>query len=209
MFAGLNRQLKRLLITSPLPREGKTLTSVSIAIALAQAGQKVLIVDADLRRPRLHAALQLDGSVGVTSVLICSEALEKAIIPTSVPNLSALFCGPIPPSPAELIEGAQFRELMERCAEKFDRVLIDSPPAIPVSDPAILAGQCDGVILVVRSAKTPHEQAKRAARRLKDMGARILGVVLNDVDAVSGGYGYGYGYGYSAKEASGRARKRA
>jgi capsular exopolysaccharide synthesis family protein len=211
MFAGINRQLKRLLFTSALPREGKTLSSVSIASALAQAGQRVLIVDADLRRPRLHSALKLDGTVGVTNVLLGSVPLDKAIVPTIVPNLSALFCGPVPPSPAELVEGNQFRELLEQCSEKFDRVIIDSPPAIPVSDPAILSGLCDGVVLVVRSGKTPHEQAARAARTLSNMSARILGVVLNDVDAVAGGYGYGYGYGYGAKKygRSRRERKRA
>jgi capsular exopolysaccharide synthesis family protein len=192
MFAGLNRQLRRFLVTSPVSREGKTLTCVSLGIVMAQAGQKVLLIDADLRRPRLQAALGLDGSVGLTSVLLGAVPLAQAIQPTGIPNLSALCAGPVPPNPAELVDGARFRELLDECAEGFERVLIDSPPALPVTDPAILSGYCDGVVMVVRSGHTTYDQAQRAVRNLVDVGARLLGVVLNDSDVLRRYAGYSY-----------------
>jgi polysaccharide biosynthesis transport protein len=200
LFAGVSRPLKRLLITSPLAREGKTMTSISLAAVFAQAGQKVLLIDSDLRRPRLKSALGMDAEVGLTNVLLETVQLEDAIQPTTIPNLFVLLSGPVPPNPAELVDGPRFREVLEQCAEKFERVIIDSPPAVPVTDPAILATYCDGVVLVVRSGRTQQDHAQRARRNLADVGARIIGVVLNDTELSRGGYGgyrYGYGYGYT------------
>jgi polysaccharide biosynthesis transport protein len=197
LFAGLSRPLKRLLITSPVAREGKTMTTISLGVVMAQAGNKVLLVDSDLRRPRLKAALGMDAEVGLTNVLLGSVSLEKAILPTGIPNLFVLLSGPVPPNPAELVDGPRYREVIDECADTFERVLIDSPPAVPVTDPAILASYCDGVVMVVRSGKTAMDQAQRARRNLTDVGARILGAILNDCDLTRGSYGgYRYGYGY-------------
>lgn len=201
LFAGLSRPLKKLLVTSPVAREGKTMTSISLAAVFAQAGNKVLLIDSDLRRPRLKSALGLNVEVGLTSVLLGSVKLEDAIVPTAMPNLFVLLSGPVPPNPAELVDGPRFRELLDECADKFERVIIDSPPAVPVTDPAILATYCDGVVMVVRAGRTAQEQGKRARRNLVDVGARVLGVILNDCDFGKrgyGSYGYGYGYGYYA-----------
>jgi capsular exopolysaccharide synthesis family protein len=211
MFVGLARPLRRLLVTSPIAREGKTLTTVSLGVVMAQAGTRVLLIDSDLRRPRLKSALGLDGELGLTSVLLGAATLEQAIVPTRIPNLYALPSGPVPPNPAELVDGPRFREVLDECSDKFERVILDSPPAVLVTDPAILAGSCDGVVLVVRSGRTAHHHARRARRNLGDVGARILGVVLNDCDLRTrgyGGYGYGYGY-YRTKRASSSSEERA
>jgi capsular exopolysaccharide synthesis family protein len=203
LFAGLSRPLKRILVTSPVAREGKTTLSISLAVVMAQAGNKVLLIDSDLRRPRLKAALESIGAegklgdVGLTSALLGTVPLDQAIQPTKVPNLFVLLSGPVPPNPAELVDGARFREVLEECAEKYERLIIDSPPAVPVTDPAILATYCDGVVMVARSGRTTEDQALRARRNLTDVGARILGVVLNDCEMSRRGYGvYRYGYGY-------------
>jgi capsular exopolysaccharide synthesis family protein len=217
LFAGLSRPLKRLLVTSPVAREGKTTISISLAVVMAQSGNRVLLIDSDLRRPRLKAALGALGAngkledIGLTSALLGEVPLDQAIQATTVPNLFVLLSGPVPPNPAELVDGVRFRELIEECAEKFERVIIDSPPAVPVTDPAILASYCDGVVMVVRSGRTAEDQARRARRNLTDVGARILGVVLNDCDVSRRGYGaYRYGYGYyssQSKRGSSRTRR--
>jgi capsular exopolysaccharide synthesis family protein len=197
-FAGSARPLKRLLITSPAAREGKTMISVSIATVLAHAAGRVLLIDGDLRRPRLRQALGLErAELGLTSVLVGMASLEDAIRPTSIPNLFVLMSGPLPPNPAELVETPAFHQLLDDCAARFDRVIIDSPPSVPVADPAIMANHCDGVILVVRAGRTGRDQAAKARRNLADAGAHIIGAVLNDCDF--GGRGY-RGYHYSAGE---------
>jgi capsular exopolysaccharide synthesis family protein len=212
LFTGLSRPMKRLLVTSPVAREGKTMTSISLGAVFAQAGNKVLLIDSDLRRPRLRSALGLDVEIGLTNVLLGTIKLEEAIVKTDIANLFVLLSGPVPPNPAELVDGPRFREVLDECAEKFERVIVDSPPAVPVTDPAILAGYCDGVVMVVRAARTTQDQAMRARRNLSDVGARILGAVLNDADLSRRGYGryeYGYGYGYYGSTRQARAGKRA
>jgi capsular exopolysaccharide synthesis family protein len=194
LFAGLTRPLNRLLVTSSVAREGKTLTTLNLGIIMAQAGQKVLIIDGDLRKSSIRAALQIENQVGLTDVLLGTVPLERAVQPTGIPNLSVLCAGPAPPNPAELVDGPRFRQLIDECAERFERVLVDSPPALPLTDPGILARHCDGVVFVVRSRRTRFDQALRASRTLSDLGARVLGVVLNDCEGKRRGYGeYEYG----------------
>jgi capsular exopolysaccharide synthesis family protein len=206
LYAGLKQPLQRLLVTSSLAREGKTLTTISLGVAMAQAGSRVLLIDSDLRRPRLQSALGIKNDIGLTDVLLGNVTLEEAIQPTGVENLSVLLSGGVPPNPAEVIESASFRALLDACAERYDRVVLDSPPALPVTDPAILGGYCDGVVLVVRSGRTGKAQARRARQTLTDVGARLLGVVLND--CVPRAYGYRYGYGYGYGYGSGRDQQR-
>ena len=164
MFVSVSKPLRRILVTSSVAREGKTVTTVNLGVVLAQGGNKVLIIDSDLRRPRLKSALGMTDEVGLTNVLLGNVPLDEAIRPTKVPNLFVLLSGPVPPNPAELVDGPRFREVMEECSEKFERVLLDSPPAVPVTDPAVLAGYCDGVVLVVRAGRTAHNEARRARR---------------------------------------------
>lgn len=193
LFAGAERPLRTILLTSSLPREGKTLCCVSLGTVLAKSGARTVIVDCDLRRPRVARALGLREGPGLTSVLVGEASLSEALHDTPVDNLSVLASGPIPPNPAELLNGHHFRRLLAELAERFDRVLIDSPPAVPVTDPAILSTSVDGVVMVVRHAVTHRDAARRAAAHIQDVGGEIVGVVLNEIDTTAKGYRAYYG----------------
>lgn len=204
MFMSPDRPYRRLLVTSPGPGEGKTTVASTIAIAMAQAGQRVLLMDCDLRRPRLHGVFGRVNDLGVTSVTVQPSLLDTAKLETEIPNLSLLPSGPHVPNPAEFLHSEAFSALLNRLSETYDRVVIDSPPAGVVSDATIIGTQVDGVVFLVRSGRTPRDNARKALRALRDIGAPIIGAVLNALDPVRLGYGrhayyqygyYGYGYG--------------
>ncbi|HZI93567.1 MAG TPA: polysaccharide biosynthesis tyrosine autokinase, partial [Patescibacteria group bacterium] len=197
------RAPKRLLVTSSQPREGKTSTALNLAITLSQLNKKVLLVDADLRRPRLHKALGLGNASGLSNLLSGSEDLESLVVPAGPPNLFLLPSGPTPPNPAELLDSAEFTELTDRLASQdgFDHVIFDSPPILSVSDAAIMAGRIDGVILVVEAGSTPRDQVAHAAEKLRVVKARVLGALLNRVDVSSQGSYYRSYYSYYGKDA--------
>jgi polysaccharide biosynthesis transport protein len=204
LFASADRAMKVIMVTSPGPKEGKTTTAVSLAIAMAQAGAKVLIVDTDMRRPRLHRIFGVPGSEGITSVLLDKGKLEEVIKTTEVPDLYVLPCGPIPPNPAELCQGERFKSLLGELCERFDRVLLDSPPVMVVTDAVVLGTIVDGTLLVARTSQTTRGGLRETVRQLRDVGGRILGCVMNDMDLEKRGYGYYryrqygyYRYGYS------------
>ncbi len=194
LFAGTDRQMRRLLLTSAGPSEGKSTTSISLGITMAQAGNRVLIVDTDLRRARLHKTFRTSGTHGLTSILVDAATIEQAVVKTEIPGLDILPCGPTPPNPAELIHTDRFKKLLDNLNERYDLVLLDSPPVNAVTDAVVLSQCVDGTVLVVRASKTAKEAARRAARSLQDVGANILGVVLNDLDFEDGGYRHHYYY---------------
>ena len=173
---------KSLLVTSSLPSEGKTTTATNTAISLAQTGAKVLIVDADMRRPRLHSVFNISNGEGL-STLLSSESTDADI--TRVvkiddgTQLSLLTSGPIPPNPAELIGSDQMANLLKRLQNHYTHVVIDSPPITSFTDGVLIASMVDGVILVVHSGKSSRQVVKRSRQLLQEVGARILGVVLN------------------------------
>lgn len=187
---------KTILITSPAPGDGKTTTASNLAIAMAQAGQKVLLMDADFRRPTQHKVFNVDDQVGTTSVLAEQAQLAEAIKPTETPGLSILPCGPLPKNPSEILQSRAFSRLIEQLEERFDHIVIDSPPVMPVTDARILGALCDLTVLVLRAQKSSRRISMQARDSLASVGARVLGVVVNDVPRSRGGYGYGYGYGY-------------
>jgi len=196
---------KVLLVTSALPGEGKTTTTVNLGATLASLGSKVVIVDCDMRRPACHRATGVKNSPGFVQCLTGRVDLAEAILPVeSVPNLSIIPCGPIPPNPAEVLSSPLTPELLRRLRDEFEYVLVDSPPLLSVADSRILATLTDAVVLVTRAHETPYEAVRRARSLLYGAGARILGVALNNVNVHRGGYGgkYGayqqYGYGYGA-----------
>jgi capsular exopolysaccharide synthesis family protein len=193
MFAGTERRLRTILLTSSMAREGKTLSCISLGTVLAKAGERTLIIDCDLRRPRIARALGLGSTVGLTSVLVGEATLAEAVQPTLVEDLYVLPSGQLPPNPAELLNGSHFRALLAELAEQYDRVLIDSPPAVPVTDPAILSTSVDGVVLVVRHAATHRDAARRAAQHILDVSGNIIGVILNEIDTAAKGYRSYYG----------------
>lgn len=196
-----------LLITSGQPGEGKTTTTVNLAIALVQLGGRVLVVDSDMRRPRIGTLLKLPTTpAGLSTYLTGQFPLDDVMVGTHVPNLYAVSCGPVPPNPAELLSSKLMRQFLDQAAQKFDYVLLDSPPVLHVSDARILAAQVEAVILVAHGAVTPREAVKHAKEQLQQAGANLIGVTLNNVDFSAVGYEYyyryyrGYGYGYSNRE---------
>ena len=186
-------------MTSPGPREGKTTTAISVAIAMAQGGSKVLLVDTDLRRPRLHKVFGIPNREGVTSVLLGQTELDDAIKTTDVPNLFLLPSGPTPPNPAEICQSESFRGLLDDLSGRYDRVLLDSPPVGIVTDAVILSTLTDGTLLVARAGITSRAGLQEVYRQIADVGSTVLGCVLDDLDLERRGYGRYYGgkrYGY-------------
>lgn len=203
LFMSPDEPWKVLMVASAEPRDGKTLTAVSLAVTLAQSGKKVLLVDADLRRPRIHKIFGVTRPVGITSVLVNEATLEEAIVETEVPNLSLLPCGPIPPNPAELLHSQRFHDALKALRTRYDRVVFDTPPIGAVTDALVIGPQVDGVILVVRARKTLRARAGAVLAQLRSLGARVAGVVLNDVDlnreSEAAYYYYSGGYDYRSQ----------
>ncbi|MEU7740396.1 polysaccharide biosynthesis tyrosine autokinase [Nonomuraea sp. NPDC049158] len=210
-FIGVDRQPRSLVITSCLPNEGKSSTSSNLAIALAQAGWRVLLVDGDLRRPRIPTYLGIEGAVGLTDVLIGKARLDEVIQPWGEPRLFVLPSGRIPPNPSELLGSRGMRQVIDQVMDDYDIVIVDAPPLLPVTDAATLSAICDGVLLVARYGKTRQEHILRGIELLASINARIVGTVMNFVPAKASRYdGYGYGYGYETDtEAEARAAVKA
>ena len=201
---------RTILVTSAQPQEGKSFNSVNLAVALAEAGERVCLVDADLRRASCHRAFGLDlPSIGLSSILHRGLPPEVGLVATGIPNLTFLPAGPRPPDPSALLSSERARVLFATLREKYPWVIVDSPPVLAVSDGAVLASLADGVLLVVRANSTPIEAVLLARDRLQALGARMLGVVLNDVRLSRNRYFYAsYGYQGSTGEEP-RARKSA
>lgn len=195
-FVDITEEPTSIVVTSSLPWEGKSTTSCNLAVTLAQAGVKVLLVEADLRRPRLMTYLGMEGAVGLTSVLIHRADVDEAIQSWGDGLLDVLPSGQIPPNPSELLGSPAMRDLLKQLQDRYDIVLLDSPPLLPVTDAAVLSVLADGVLIVVRANRTRREHLAQAVEALHAVDARILGVVLNMLPSQrSRGYGYGYGYG--------------
>jgi non-specific protein-tyrosine kinase len=206
-FAAVDRPLRTLLVGSPAPTEGKSLTVANLGAALAQAGKHVVAVDTDLHRPRLHRLFKLRNNVGITTALLEERpVLDGLLQETTVPGLRVLTSGPLPPNPAELLGSARMKELLGELSAQADVVLLDSPPATALADAAILSSQCDGVLLVLDSGKTRREVAKRALEALKRVNARVIGALLNRMPTRGAGYYYYYYYYYTHYYTSGDGR---
>jgi capsular exopolysaccharide synthesis family protein len=201
VFSYADRQLKTLVVSSANPREGKTTLVMYLGTTMAQSGQRVLLVDTDMRRPRLHTSTGVPGSKGLSNLIVGEESYDDAIKSTEIPNLYVLPCGPLPPNPAELLMSKRFGVVLEELGKRFDRVILDSPPLGAVTDAVVLSKQSDGVALVVRAGKTLRDEVKRSVRQIRDVDGQVVGVILNQLDAHDRRYGYYsyYGYGYGDK----------
>lgn len=199
MFMNPDEPYRRLLVTSAAPSEGKTTVAVSIAISLAQGGQKVCIVDCDLRRPRLHRIFDRAGDIGLMNAILGEVTVDEIAKPTIVPNLYSVPCGPIPPNSADVVASEKFKNLMDELSRRFDRVVLDSPPVIAVTDSAIVSTIVDGVVFVVRAFKSSAGVCASGLRTLLDVDAPIAGAVLNAVNLNRHEYSY-YQYYYYRRE---------
>lgn len=196
-----NKSCKRISITSASAGEGKSITLLNLAISFAEDGHKVLLIDADLRRPALARLLVEKAAPGLSNVLADLNAAEDAIRKDMYPNLDILFSGDIPPNPSELLGSDKMRELIETMSKQYDYILVDTPPVNVVSDASIVTSLLDGVLLLVRQGRTKKDAVKRAVANLQLTGIKPLGFVLNGVDLTRGrSYGYGYGYAYVSSQ---------
>jgi capsular exopolysaccharide synthesis family protein len=211
-FSAVDRPLHSLLITSPSFSEGKSFTASNLAAAMAQAGRRVILVDCDLHRPRLHRLFKLPNSVGVTSALLDEHPDIAGLLQESgIAHLQVLTTGPLPPNPAELLGTVRMRAFLAELSARADMVIVDSPPTMALSDAAVLSTQTDAVLLVLDASKTRQEVARRALDGLAQVKARVAGVVLNRMPTRgAGAYYYYYGYNYSQDNGphSGKERRR-
>ncbi len=212
-FADVDRPPRSIVVTSAMPGEGKTTTACNIALTLAATGSRVVLVEADLRKPRVSEYFGLDNGVGLTNVLAGQFPLEEVLVDWNSQTLTVLPSGPVPPNPSELLGSRHMATLLEKLAEQFDHVIIDTPPLLPVTDAAILATVVDGAVVIVRHGKSSRDDVELAVQALTAVNARLLGTVLNFIPQRSrpGGYGYGYadpsgdGPGEGGTEPSSRA----
>lgn len=194
-YASLDNPAKCLLITSAVAGEGKSITVANLGVTLADAGNRVLIIDSDLRRPSQHLYFDVDNEIGFTSILVRDVSVDRAVKQTQVASLSLLTSGPIPPNPAELLDSGRAAEFIKSVREEYDFVLMDSPPALIVTDAMVLAGLCDATILVCEAEKVHRTAAHRVMQLIEHARGRMLGAVLNKIRFTRGGYYY-YPYYY-------------
>ncbi len=207
-FSSVDKPIRSLLVTSSSPGEGKSTTTANLAVVLAQTGQKVIVVDTDLRRPVLHKVFGVPNNMGLTTALLGGDtaAIESYLQPTEIDSLSVLTSGPIPPNPSELLGSHRMAHLVERLTEAADIVIFDSPPVLAVTDAAVMGRQVDGVLLVADAGHTREHALAGATVELQKTGTNLLGVALNRLDTRRGGYQYYYYYYYSEEEGGGRRR---
>ncbi|MFG6114169.1 CpsD/CapB family tyrosine-protein kinase [Halobacillus sp. MO56] len=192
-FASVDSDLRTMMVTSAGPSEGKSLTTANLAVTFAQQEKKVLLIDADMRKPTLHYTFRLDNSHGLSSVLIGDQSLDQVVRGSDLDNLHLIPSGPIPPNPSELLGSKAMDNFLRIAKNYYDIVIFDTPPVLAVTDGQILSRICDGVLLVSRSKQTEIDAGKKAVDLLKQVDANLLGAVLNDVEAKNSNYYYYYG----------------
>lgn len=197
LFSGAEERIRTIAVTSAVPKEGKTTTCLNLAVSLAQAGSKVLVIDGDLRRGELHKFFGLEGGRGFSDMLVGQAKPDAVIQRTGIPNLDLVATGPFPPNPAEVVLRPELKVFMEYARRTYDRIVVDCPPVMAVSEAAIMASFMDGVIMVVWAGQTSRKLCQLAVQLLRERGANLLGCVLNNLDFERVGYYYYstyYGY---------------
>ena len=198
-FADVDRPPRSIVVTSAMPDEGKTTSACNIALTLALTGSRVVLVEADLRKPRVCDYLGLDSGAGLTNVLAGQHSLDDVLVPWKRRTLTVLPAGPVPPNPSELLGSQHMGTLIQALAAQYDHVIIDTPPLLPVTDAAVLATVADGAVLIVRHGRSSRDDLELAVQALAAVNARLLGTVLNFIPQRRRGYGYGYGTGTSRR----------
>lgn len=195
-FAELDHPCRSIVVTSASAGEGKTTTAANLAVTAAQIGTSVCLIDADLRRPALHRMFGLPNNEGLTTALVQGRPFAELAQATRIPHLFVLPTGPLPANPAELVGSRRMRTFVETATEKFELVVLDTPPVLAASDAVALSAQCDGVIMVVRAGTVPHEAVRHAVEQIQGVKGRVLGVLLNRLDARKDGYYTNYYHYY-------------
>jgi len=213
LFSSNARKRNLLLLTSAAPREGKSSTVINLARTIASAGERVIVVDCDLRRPTVHEHLDLERDHGLTNYLTGGpdDSLEQYFKPSSTPNLSVLTCGPIPPNPPELFGGEKFQAMLQELRTRFDWVILDSPPVISLTDSVMLASMVDNVVFVVKHNESDRDMIRRCIQSIRNVNPHVIGAVLNNIDiekSYSKDYYYQGYYYYSGEDASKKKKKR-
>jgi len=204
-FCGIDKKIKSVAITSVNPGEGKTTTSINLAVSMANAGMKALLVDTDMRKPMTSKHIGSDSNKGLTNLISGYSTLDDIISTTNIPDLYFVACGPKPPNPAELVGTTAFREFVNTVSERFDIVIFDTPPLGSVIDCALISALADGTLLVIKSKTINYRNARRVKEQLEKANARLLGVVLNKVEKSD--YRNYYNYYYNYYSSSEKARK--
>ncbi|WP_053365151.1 CpsD/CapB family tyrosine-protein kinase [Bacillus sp. FJAT-27245] len=189
-FASVDKMIQVIVVTSASPSEGKSMSAVNLAVVYAQQGKKVLLIDADLRKPTVHYTFSLDNFKGLSSTLAGKTELEEAIVASGIDNLDILSSGPIPPNPSELLASNKMLELLKAIRDVYDIILFDTPPLLAVTDPQIIASLGDGTVLVIRSKKTEIEDARKAINMIHSANGSLIGTILNDARIKEGHYYY-------------------
>jgi capsular exopolysaccharide synthesis family protein len=205
LLSSAGRTPKTILVTSAVPSEGKTVTVANTAVSLSQTGARVVLIDGDMRKPRLHKVLEIPNTTGLSAYLAGTANTAEIIQQTSVPNLYCITCGDRPPNPSELLSSSRLTELFAELSQKFDYLLIDSPPLSNVSDGRVIASKCDRTVLVVKAFATSRHQVRRAVDSLMETKAELAGLVLNDLDVRIPNSSYSYSSSYS-RRSSGQYR---
>jgi len=207
-FSSFDKPLKTILVTSTGPSEGKTTTVCNLAVTFAQSGSTTLVIDTDLRKPKVHKVFNTPNIRGLTNILVQKDDFQRMVNETAVENLYVLTCGAIPPNPSELLASNAMKSFIEQLRDKYDIILIDSPPVGTVTDAAILSTIVDGTILVAASGVVEIEGLKRSKELLDNVNANIIGVVLNKLDKTAKGNYYYYYYYYYGEDNKTRTKKR-
>lgn len=207
-YSSVDKPLKTIVVTSAGPMEGKTTTIANLAVTFAQAGSKVLLIDTDLRKPKVHKVFTLLNSRGLTNLLTSKDGFVSFIRHDVVENLDILTSGTIPPNPSEVLNSNSMRDFLEKVKAEYDIILLDSPPVGSVTDASIISTYVDGTILVAKSGKVEIDAVKRAKETLEKVNANIIGVVLNNLDKKTLGNNYYYQYYYSEENAGKKRRKK-
>ncbi|MBM7573514.1 CpsD/CapB family tyrosine-protein kinase [Aquibacillus albus] len=189
-FASIDRNTKTIMVTSPGPGEGKTMTAANLAVVFAQQGKKVLIVDADMRKPALHLRFRKTNEQGLSNILAGNQTLQESVYETGMNQLDLLTCGPIPPNPSELLGSKAMEEFIEEAKENYDLVIFDTSPVLAVSDAQVLGGFCEGTILVLRSKFTEYRATQKTIDLLKSVNTKLLGTILNDREKKNSNFYY-------------------